>query len=114
MQKIIVFKRDYQTLLRMMSIQISLPTVAGNGQGIELPLINDVLELGKGKIVKDGKKVAILSFGGGCQGCGASASTLQHGIRMALMDEFKEINEVLDATDHSAGENPFYLGNPFK
>ena len=30
------------------------------------------------------------------------------------MDEFTEINEVLDVTDHSAGENPFYMGNPFK
>jgi len=58
--------------------------------------------------------VVKLKMGGGCQGCGASAATMQHGIKMALMDEFTEINEVLDATDHSAGENPFYLGNPFK
>ena len=39
----------------------------GNGLGIELPGINETLEIGKGKIVKEGKKAAILSFGGRLQ-----------------------------------------------
>ena len=39
----------------------------GNGLGVELPGINEILEIGKGKIVKEGKKVAILSFGGRLQ-----------------------------------------------
>ena len=39
----------------------------GNGLGIELPKINEILEVGKGKIIKQGNKVAILSFGGRLQ-----------------------------------------------
>jgi Fe/S biogenesis protein NfuA len=54
-----------------------------------------------------GTKVYV-TMGGGCQGCAASAMTLQEGIKTMLMDALPEINEVLDATDHSAGENPFY------
>ncbi len=51
---------------------------------------------------------AIVTMGGGCQGCAASAATLRDGIRTMLMDAIPEITEVLDATDHAAGENPFY------
>ena len=36
----------------------------GNGMGIKIPGINEILDIGKGKIVKEGNKVAILSFGG--------------------------------------------------
>tara|TARA_B100001123_G_scaffold276271_1_gene307340 strand:- start:1079 stop:2998 length:1920 start_codon:yes stop_codon:yes gene_type:complete len=39
----------------------------GNGFGVELPEIDKVLEIGRGKIVKEGSKVAILSFGGRLQ-----------------------------------------------
>tara|TARA_R110000803_G_scaffold22981_1_gene56653 strand:+ start:226 stop:525 length:300 start_codon:yes stop_codon:yes gene_type:complete len=78
------------------------PSLAGHGGWIEVYSI------------KEDTGVIELRMGGGCQGCGASAATLQHGIRTALMDEFTEINEVLDVTDHGAGENPFYMGNPFK
>ncbi len=52
-------------------------------------------------------KVFVL-MGGGCQGCAASAITLQDGIRSMLLEALPEITEVLDATVHSAGENPFY------
>ena len=41
--------------------------------------------------------------------------TLAMGITESLKDMFpKRIKEVIDITDHSAGENPFFLGNPFK
>lgn len=49
-----------------------------------------------------------VTMGGGCQGCAASAMTLRDGIRKMLMDSLPEITDVVDATDHSAGENPFY------
>lgn len=49
-----------------------------------------------------------VTMGGGCQGCAASAMTLRDGIRTMLMDALPEITDVIDATDHSAGENPFY------
>lgn len=47
-------------------------------------------------------------MGGGCQGCSASAATLKQGIRQSIMSAIPEVTEVIDATDHSAGENPFY------
>ncbi len=49
-----------------------------------------------------------VTMGGGCQGCAASAMTLRDGIRSMLMGAIPEITEVVDATDHAAGENPFY------
>ncbi len=55
----------------------------------------------------DGDK-AIITMGGGCQGCAASAQTLRDGITAMLKEALPEISEVVDATDHTAGENPFY------
>ncbi|MEM7276376.1 MAG: NifU family protein, partial [Actinomycetota bacterium] len=49
-----------------------------------------------------------VTMGGGCQGCAASAMTLRDGIRSMLMNALPEITDVVDATDHAAGENPFY------
>ncbi len=47
-------------------------------------------------------------MGGGCQGCSMSAMTLTEGIKTSIMDAIPEVTEVIDATDHSQGENPFY------
>ncbi len=55
----------------------------------------------------DGTK-AIVTMGGGCQGCAASAMTLRDGITKMLKDALPQLSEVIDATDHNAGENPFY------
>lgn len=49
-----------------------------------------------------------VTMGGGCQGCAASAATLREGIQRSIKDAIPEVVEVIDATDHSAGENPFY------
>ena len=49
-----------------------------------------------------------VTMGGGCQGCSASAATLKDGIRSAIMEHIPDVREVIDATDHAAGENPFY------
>lgn len=49
-----------------------------------------------------------LTMGGGCQGCSMSRATLTHGIRAAILEALPELNDVIDATDHSAGSNPFY------
>ena len=35
----------------------------GNGIGIELPSIRETLEIGKGRVIKEGKKVALINFG---------------------------------------------------
>lgn len=55
----------------------------------------------------DGNNV-VITMGGGCQGCAASAMTLREGITKMLKDALPEIDEIIDATDHTAGENPFY------
>ena len=55
----------------------------------------------------DGSNV-VVTMGGGCQGCAASAMTLREGITKMLKDAIPEIGEVIDATDHTAGDNPFY------
>lgn len=49
-----------------------------------------------------------LTMGGGCQGCSMSAATLVEGIQVAIKEALPEVTEVVDATDHGAGENPFY------
>ncbi|MEZ5262998.1 MAG: NifU family protein [Acidimicrobiia bacterium] len=49
-----------------------------------------------------------LTMGGGCQGCAMSRATLTHGIKAAIIEAMPEVNDVIDATDHSAGSNPFY------
>lgn len=47
-------------------------------------------------------------LGGGCQGCASANVTLRHGIEKAIRDVLPEVTEVVDATDHKAGANPFY------
>ena len=55
----------------------------------------------------DGDTVRI-TMGGGCQGCAISAVTLREGIDRAIREAIPEVREVIDATDHDAGENPYY------
>lgn len=55
----------------------------------------------------DGDKV-FLTMGGGCQGCALSAATLREGIQVAIKEAIPEVVDVIDVTDHGAGENPFY------
>lgn len=52
--------------------------------------------------------IAVLQFGGGCQGCGMANVTLQEGIEKNLLEKFPEIKGVRDVTDYAAGENPYY------
>ena len=51
---------------------------------------------------------AIIAFGGGCQGCGMVDVTLKQGVEVMIKDNVPGISEVVDATDHTAGTNPFY------
>lgn len=55
----------------------------------------------------DGTKVFV-TMGGGCQGCALSAATLREGIQAAIKEAIPEVTEVIDTTDHTAGDNPFY------
>ena len=54
------------------------------------------------------ESIAVVTMGGGCQGCAVSAVTLREGIQKAILEHIPEITEVVDSTDHDAGENPFY------
>ncbi|MDZ7679113.1 MAG: NifU family protein [Acidimicrobiales bacterium] len=49
-----------------------------------------------------------LSMGGGCQGCAVSAMTLRQGIEAQIKAAIPEVTEIIDVTDHDAGENPYY------
>ena len=52
--------------------------------------------------------VAILRFGGGCQGCGMVDVTLKDGVEKTLLTQIPELTEVRDITDHSITENAYY------
>ena len=52
--------------------------------------------------------VAVLRFGGGCQGCGMVDVTLKNGVEKALLEQVPQLKEVRDVTDHSVKENAYY------
>lgn len=58
------------------------------------------------EIVED--NVAILEFGGGCQGCAAVDITLKNGVERTLLEQLPELKAIRDATDHSLSENAYY------
>lgn len=49
-----------------------------------------------------------LRMSGGCQGCAASAVTLQQGVETLLRAALPAIREIVDVTDHARGRTPFY------
>lgn len=55
---------------------------------------------------EDGK--VFLAFGGGCHGCGMVDVTLKQGIEGRIREAVPEVVEIVDTTDHSTGENPYY------
>ena len=58
------------------------------------------------ELTEDG--IAVLQFGGGCQGCGMADVTLKDGIEKTLLEKVPEVKGVKDVTEHSEGENPYY------
>jgi len=71
------------------------PGLASHGGMVTLEEITDKIEV-------------VLRFGGGCHGCGMANVTLQEGIEKTLKEYFPEVTAVIDATDHTTGENPYY------
>ena len=68
-------------------------------------------------IAKHGGKISIvevlqgklyITMSGGCQGCASSQVTLRQGFEVMLKRVAPEIEEIVDATDHAAGKQPFY------
>ncbi len=54
------------------------------------------------------ENIAVLQFGGGCQGCGMVDVTLKDGIEKTLIDQIPEVKAVKDLTDHSINDNAYY------
>jgi Fe/S biogenesis protein NfuA len=70
------------------------PALAAHGGFAELKGVDDT--------------VVYVTMGGGCQGCAVSAMTLRDGIARSIKEAIPEVTDVIDTTDHEAGENPFY------
>ncbi|MFT7654820.1 MAG: Fe/S biogenesis protein NfuA [Candidatus Azotimanducaceae bacterium] len=64
------------------------PSLASHGGEVSLLEVTD-------------NKVAILKFGGGCQGCSAVDITLKHGVEKTLLERIPELTAINDETDHS-------------
>ena len=71
------------------------PGLAAHGGNVTLEEIHD-------------GNIAVLRFGGGCQGCGMVDVTLKHGVENALLAQIPQLKEVRDVTDHSDRENAYY------
>lgn len=56
--------------------------------------------------VKDAK--VFIKMGGGCQGCGMADVTLRQGIEGSIRRELPDVEDIVDATDHASGSNPYY------
>lgn len=103
------------------ALSIRAPRLRGVPLGPEAPLADRVRDLiereinphlarhrGRVELVElQPEGVAIVRFSGGCQGCGMVDQTLREGIVRVLRDHFPEIVQVVDATDHAAGTDPY-------
>jgi len=91
---IVMAPSDEAELVRMINTAVSIndrPSAfrypRGNGYGVNLPGINEVLEIGKGKVVKKGTKVCLLSLGTRLQECIKAAQQLDaKGISTTVID----------------------------
>ena len=73
---IVMAASDESELVKMINTSVNIndkPSAfrypRGSGVGVELPGIDATLEIGKGKIISEGKQVAILSFGARLNEC---------------------------------------------
>ncbi len=91
---VVMAASDESELVRMINTAVNIndrPSAfrypRGNGIGIELPNIKEVLEIGKGRIIKEGKKIAILNFGARLQECLKASNKLGiKGISTTVVD----------------------------
>jgi 1-deoxy-D-xylulose-5-phosphate synthase len=66
---------------------ISFRYPRGDGVGVDMPERGSILEIGKGRIVKEGSRVALLSFGTRLQECLAAAAELDaSGLSTSVAD----------------------------
>ncbi|WP_430462434.1 Fe-S biogenesis protein NfuA [Thalassolituus sp. LLYu03] len=58
------------------------------------------------ELTEDG--IAVLKFGGGCQGCSAVDMTLKDGVEASLIAKIPEVKGVRDVTDHTKDDNAYF------
>ncbi len=59
----------------------------GTGVGLKLPSIEEKLEIGKGRIIQEGKQVCILSIGTRLEECKIAGEELKNrGIKVTIID----------------------------
>ena len=56
----------------------------------------------------DGEGKVYLTMGGGCHGCSMSRMTMLQGVQTMITEAVPAITKVIDATDHTTGENPYF------
>ena len=91
---VVMAASDEAELVRMINTAVTIndrPSAfrypRGHGIGVELPNIKEILEIGKGKIIREGKKVAILNFGARLQECLKATRNLNiRGISATVVD----------------------------
>ncbi len=52
--------------------------------------------------------IAILQFGGGCQGCGMVDMTLKDGVEKSLIEQIPQLTAVRDITDHTDRSQAYF------
>jgi NFU1 iron-sulfur cluster scaffold homolog, mitochondrial len=60
------------------------------------------------KLVKIEDRDVYVEMGGGCQGCASARATMRYGVEGAIRKVAPQIRNIIDATDHEAGTNPYY------
>tara|TARA_B100001996_G_scaffold380528_1_gene368127 strand:+ start:1841 stop:3754 length:1914 start_codon:yes stop_codon:yes gene_type:complete len=91
---VVMAASDEAELVRMINTSVKIndrPSAfrypRGNGVGIELPGINETLEIGRGRIIKLGKKAAVLNFGARLEECKKASEILsKKGINITIAD----------------------------
>ena len=91
---VVMAASDEAELVRMVNTSVNIndrPSAfrypRGNGQGIELPSISETLQIGKGRIILEGKNLAILNFGARLDECKKASKILnKKGIKITIFD----------------------------
>ena len=91
---IVMAASDEAELIRMINTSVNIndrPSAfrypRGNGIGIELPSIKDTLEIGKARVIKEGKKVALINFGTRLEECKKASDKLsKKGVDCTIID----------------------------
>ena len=91
---VVMAASDETELVKMISTSVHIndrPSAfrypRGVGLGLELPSIEEKLEIGKGRIIQEGKKLAIINFGARLNECiNASKSLKKKGINITIAD----------------------------